>query len=230
VCHIAPAAAAAATHTLAIRLARNYGQRTGLLASNAARVDVMEPSLSVVLREWHDFYGLVGTASATLVGLMFIAVSIGTTIFNENHRAAVAAFITPTVTHFAAVLFACLVVSMPSHTWLSLGVLLGVGALAGAALSGAVVVQMIIRHRFSVDLEDRLFYAAAPLAGYVLGLVAVALLFTHQAAVSADLIAAAVLTLLFAAIRNAWDMMVWIVLRTPGSGPPDGGGRDKDSG
>jgi hypothetical protein len=29
-----------------------------------------------------------------------------------------------------------------------------------------------------------------------------------------------VFTLLYAAIRNAWDMMVWIVIKTPGSGPP----------
>jgi hypothetical protein len=28
------------------------------------------------LHEWHDFYALVGTASATLIGLMFVAVSI----------------------------------------------------------------------------------------------------------------------------------------------------------
>jgi hypothetical protein len=175
----------------------------------------MDPSLSALLHEWHDFYVLVGTASATLVGLMFVAVSIGKTIFDESHRAAVTAFISPTVAHFAAVLFACLVASMPSHTWHTLGGLLGVGALAGAVYSGGPVVQMIVRRRFKIDLTDRLFYALAPLAGYVLALAAALLLFTHDGAVSADLFAAAVLTLLFAAIRNAWDMMVWIVIKTP---------------
>jgi hypothetical protein len=50
-------------------------------------------------------------ASATLVGLMFVAVSIGAAIFNEDHSAALAAFITPTVTHFAATLFTCLLVT-----------------------------------------------------------------------------------------------------------------------
>jgi hypothetical protein len=181
----------------------------------------MDPSLSSLLHEWHDFYVLVGTASATLVGLMFIAVSIGTAIFNEDHRAAMTAFITPTVTHFAAVLFACLVATIPSHTWYTLGGLIGAGALVGSVYSGGLVVQMIIRRRFTIDLEDGLFYALLPLAGYVLALVAAVLLFTRIAALSADLIAAAVLTLLFAAIRNAWDMMVWIVIKTPsGGGPP----------
>jgi hypothetical protein len=180
----------------------------------------MDPSLSALLHEWHDFYVLVGTASATLVGLMFVAVSIGAAIFNEDHRAAMTAFITPTVMHFAAVLFACLVALMPNHTWYTLGGLIGAGALAGTAYGGGLVVQMIIRRRFTVDLSDRMFYAALPLAGYGIALAAAVLLFTHAAAVSADLIAAAVLILLFAAIRNAWDMMVWIVIKTPAGGPP----------
>jgi hypothetical protein len=182
----------------------------------------MDPSLSTLLHDWHDFYVLVGTAAATLVGLMFVAVSIGTAIFDEDHRMAMTAFITPTVMHFASVLFGCLIATMPSHSWITLGSLLGTGALAGAVYSGRLAMQMVIRRRFKVDLEDRVFYGVVPLAGYVLALIAAALLFTHAAAVSADLIAAAVLTLLFAAIRNAWDMMVWIVIRTPGSGPPPG--------
>jgi hypothetical protein len=40
-----------------------------------------------VMHEWHDFYALLGTASATLVGLMFVAASIGANIFDEQHRA-----------------------------------------------------------------------------------------------------------------------------------------------
>ena len=30
-----------------------------------------------------------------------------------------------------------------------------------------------------------------------------------------DLLAAALITLLLAGIRNAWDMTIWIVIRTP---------------
>jgi len=67
-----------------------------------------------LLHDWHDFYVLLGTASATLVGLMFVAVSLGSSIFNEDHRAPLTAFITPTVMHFAAVLFACLMVTIPT--------------------------------------------------------------------------------------------------------------------
>jgi hypothetical protein len=174
----------------------------------------MEPSLAGLLHQWHDFYVLLGAASATLVGLMFVAVSIGTNLFNEDQSAAMAAFITPTVVHFAAVLFACLIATVPTHTWASLGALIGAGALATSVWSGWLVMQIAVRRRFKVDLSDRLFYALLPLAGYVLAFAAAGMLWAHHPA-SAELLAAAVLMLLFAAIRNAWDMMVWIVIKTP---------------
>ncbi len=179
----------------------------------------MGPSLAEMLHDWHDFYVLVGTASATLVGLMFVAASIGTSIFNEDHRAGMTAFITPTVVHFAAALFTCLLVTIPTQSWRTLGGLLAAGGLAGSIYCGRLVVQIIFQHRFKVDLSDRLFYVLLPLLGYLLALISATLLLTQSTA-SANLIAAAVLTLLVAAIRNAWDMMVWIVIRTPPGGAP----------
>ena len=180
----------------------------------------MGPSLAELLHDWHDFYVLVGTASATLVGLTFVAVSIGTSIFNEDHSSAMRAFITPTVVHFAAVLFAGLLITIPTQSWRTLGSLLAAGGLIGSIYCGSLAIQMIVRHKFNVDLIDRLFYALLPLSGYMLALIA-AVLLLMQSTVSPNLIAAAVLILLLAGIRNAWDMMVWIVIKTPsGQVPP----------
>jgi hypothetical protein len=179
----------------------------------------METSLANLLHEWHDFYVLLGTASATLVGLMFVAASIGAAVVNEEHRAALGAFITPTVVHFAAVLFAALVVTMPIHHWESISALLAAGGLAGVVYGGRVLVALVVRHRFTVDVVDRLFYALIPLVGYLLALAAAVLGFLHVAA-SAYVMATALLVLLLAGLRNAWDMMVWIMLRAPSSGAP----------
>jgi hypothetical protein len=44
----------------------------------------MDPNLVSVVRDWHDFYGLVGTASATLVGLMLVAAAVGASVFNAS--------------------------------------------------------------------------------------------------------------------------------------------------
>jgi hypothetical protein len=66
-----------------------------------------------------------------------------------------------------------------------------------------------------VDLSDRLFYVLLPLFGYMLAL-ASAVLLLMQSTVGPNLIAPAVLILIaFCRHRNAWDMMVWIVIKTP---------------
>jgi hypothetical protein len=179
----------------------------------------MPASPTELLRDWHDFYILVGTASATLVGLMFIAISIGSTIFDEGNRAPMQAFITPTVMHFAAVLFSCVLITIPTHGWRTLGGLLGTGGIAGTIYCGRILVQIVVQHRFNVDVSDQLFYALIPLVGYLLLFISAVLLFMRLPA-SANLIAAGILVLLVAAIRNAWDMMVWIVIRAPTSKGP----------
>jgi hypothetical protein len=177
------------------------------------------PSLAELFHDWHDFYMLAGTASATLVGLMFVAASIGAAIFTEENKPPMQAFLTPTVVHFAAVLLTCLLVTIPTHNWLTLGSLIGAGGLAGSVYSGAILVRIVIKRRFNVDLVDGLFYALLPGLGYLLLLAAGALVLLRSAA-SVDVIAAALLTLLLAGVRNAWDMMVWIAIKTPTSSGP----------
>src|SRR5215211_2710718 len=65
---------------------------------------IMDSSLADLIEDWHDFDLLVGTAAATLVGLMFVAASIGASIYTEKNRPGMQAFISPTVVHFTSVL------------------------------------------------------------------------------------------------------------------------------
>jgi hypothetical protein len=148
---------------------------------------------------------------------MFVAASIGSSVFSEQHRVALQAFISPTVVNFAAVLFVCIGVMIPSQTWLSLGVLLAGGGIAGLVYAGRVWVQMVVRRRFNVDIIDRIFYASVPLVGYLLVLAAGILLLLRMQW-SAEVTAAALVVLMFAAIRNAWDMTTWVMMRTPTTG------------
>jgi len=61
--------------------------------------------------------------------------------------------------------------------------------------------------------------AVIPLAAYLLALAASVLGFLHIAA-SAYVMATALLVLLLAGLRNAWDMMLWIMIKVPGGIPP----------
>ena len=167
------------------------------------------------LREWHDFYVLIDTASATLVGLKFVAASFGAAYFNVEREAGLRAFLTPTVLHFAAVLIACLVVIAPSHSNLSLGIALGAGSLLGLGYSLRVWVTVRLRH-FEIDREDRLWYLLAPITSYLLMAAAAILAFASPASpIALDILAVSLGLLLVLGIRNAWDMAVWIAVRVP---------------
>ena len=179
----------------------------------------MHSPLGELLHSWHDLYILLGTASATLVGFMFVAASIGAHIFTESNRPGTGAFISPTVVHFSSALFLCVAGTIPVHSAFTLGALVGLIGIVGGGYSAKIVVQLFIRRQFTVDVVDRLFYAFVPLAGYLGVLAAAATLFMH-AEWGLIVLAAALLTLLLAGIRNAWDMMIWIMIKIPVDKPP----------
>jgi hypothetical protein len=175
---------------------------------------LMPTALPELLHPWHDFYSLVGTASATLVGLMFVAASVGAQIFREENRAAIQAFITPTVVHFSTALFISILATIPERTGWEFIFLLSAVGVAGFAYSARVWAQLFVRRVFTVDVEDRLFYALIPCVGHLLILISGILLFMQKPA-GLDSLAAALITLLLAGIRNAWDMTMWIVIKAP---------------
>jgi hypothetical protein len=88
----------------------------------------MDAELAVLMRDWHDFYALVGTAAATLVGLMFVAASIGANIFNEKDLEPMKAFIAPAVVHFSIALLICILATIPTQTRTMRGLLAGSAA------------------------------------------------------------------------------------------------------
>src|SRR5258708_618957 len=116
---------------------------------------------------WHDFFILLGTACATLVGLMFVAISIGASIFNEDNRPALEAFLGQTVVHFTSVLVLCILALVPSHSWLSLAGLSGLIGCAGFLYSARIWFRLT-RSRYQIDYLDRFFYTILPAIAYLM--------------------------------------------------------------
>jgi hypothetical protein len=184
----------------------------------------MAPTLVDALRDWRDFYLLIGTASATLVGLMFVAASIGASLFNEKNVAPMGAFITPTVVHFAAVLFAAMVAVMPGHSATTLGGVLGLGALIGLVYCGRVYRVIFRRFAAGLDWEDRAFYALIPFVGYLAVAASSALELGDRPRAANQLAAIGLMALMAAGLRNGWDMTAWLMTRTTSAPPRDSGG------
>src|ERR1700722_15064840 len=89
--------------------------------------------LKKMLESWHEFYGLLGTAAAALVALLFVAASIGTGYLSTHRNRPTRPFPTPVVFHCTFVLFVSLIALVPIDTDRSLAIVIGISA-AGALL------------------------------------------------------------------------------------------------
>jgi hypothetical protein len=163
-----------------------------------------------MLAQWHEFYGLLGTAAAALVALLFVAASIGANVLTAESAAATRTFMSPVVFHYTNILFLSLIALIPDQSEMSFGVIIAVAAF-GSLIYSIVIFLRVLRHSFA-DFADRLAYGSVPLLAYSAGLVSAWLLFRGSKA-GLDVLAAAALLLLVVNIRNAWDLMLSLARR-----------------
>src|SRR5580692_11328562 len=163
------------------------------------------------LKEWHDFYVLMGTAGATLLALLFVAVSLGTGFLTEERQGATRTFLSPVVIHFTSVFFLSAVALFPSHQAKFLAALIGATALIGAIISTYITIQ-VVRTDMTNYLQDYLAYGLLPGVGYLV-LLAAAVSIYQEKDFGLNALALALLLLTIANIRNAWDLTLTLVRR-----------------
>jgi hypothetical protein len=164
------------------------------------------------LRSWHDFFLLVGGASATLLGLLFVAVALVVnlpTLPDERDRQLFSSPIVAQLAYALGLSALCLAPWRDAHL---LGlVVTGAG---GAALFQAVGTARLLhqrhRERPPTPLHVWLTVAAAPLASALLcALAGVALLADDLRGLW--LLALAIVTLDLIGLLNAWRLFLWVL-------------------
>src|SRR4051812_6975889 len=116
---------------------------------------------------WANFYVIVGSSAGALIGLQFVVVTlIAETPAMRDQARANAAFGTPTIVHFWAVLLLSALASIPwrgvtaaAGTWGTMGV-------AGIVYCVVVIRRMLVQAAYKPEREDWLFHAVIPLGAY----------------------------------------------------------------
>jgi hypothetical protein len=165
------------------------------------------------LHAWHEFYILLGTAGATLLALLFVAVSLGTGYLSEQrqHQQGTRTFMSPVVIHFTSVFFISAVCLVPSHGPRFFAALIAATAVIGAAVS-IVITIWVVRTNFTKYLPDYFAYGLLPVGAYVALLVASYMIYAGQD-YALEVLAGALLVLAIVNIRNAWDLTLSMVRR-----------------
>jgi hypothetical protein len=174
----------------------------------------MPDTLAQPLHNWQNFYLLVGGAAATLVGLMFVAISLGTRLITERSVPALRVWVHPTLIHFIYVLVIATITMIPTLTRSPLGILLVFAGLVSFGNALRMVPYMRKQQREQeADRSDWVWYLIVPSITYLLFVgTGIGLLLGHDRALNG--LAFAIILLLVNGIRNAWDMVVWITIKT----------------
>jgi hypothetical protein len=169
--------------------------------------------LADTLRPWHEFYALLGTASATMVGLLFVAATVGSGVFSGDRRGALRVFLSASVVNFSLILATCLIVLAPVRDWPWFGGLIvacGMSGLAHCCLGWRDAVRDGLIAK--IDLEDRTWYIAMPIIGY-LSVAASGVTLALRLDLGCATLAVSMGLVLAVGIHNAWDITVWSMIR-----------------
>jgi hypothetical protein len=170
------------------------------------------------MQAWDNFYYLIGSASAGLIGLLFVVMTL--TAGRERSRIlrGAALYMTPTIVHFGVVLSISAITLAPGLPPPARAVAFGLFVLAGLAASvrGCVGIARMARGAaVPVHWSDLWCYGAAPTAMYLCLAAVIAEALWARVPWAPFAMAGLLLALLLLAIRNAWDLVTWM---TPG--PP----------
>ena len=159
---------------------------------------------------WHEFYGLLGTAAATLVALLFVAASVGVGLLTTERAAGTRLYISPIILHYASVLFISLIILIPALGDRMLGATIELCGAVG--LVGSVVITVRLFRDSKSEFVDRFAYGAWPFVAYA-GVASAGFLIMMSSQHAPIILAASLLLLLLVNIRNAWDLTITFARR-----------------
>jgi hypothetical protein len=162
-----------------------------------------------MLDGWENFFIVGATAGATLIGLLFVAITLGAGLSTPQGLNATRTFLTPTLIWFSGVLFECIAVLPPWPSASPVGIILGLFGLA------SLVYQIYIIHEqrkvdfASLDWLDWTLFSVVPMLGNA-SLIAGAAGLIAEKPFAPYAIAGAIMLLLLAGIYGAWSITLWI--------------------
>jgi hypothetical protein len=162
-----------------------------------------------MLRDWDNFFILAGGAGATLIGLLFVAITVGADLSTPRGVYGTRAFLTPTLILFGSVLLQCLAALVPWPSAWPVGIILGLCGLIGLVFQIRVILMQRKIDFASPDWLDWAQFSAVPALGYA-SLIAGAAGLIAEKSFAPYAIVGAIALLLFAGVYGAWALALWI--------------------
>jgi hypothetical protein len=165
--------------------------------------------LNDIMEGWSDFYQVIGATAGTLIGLIFVVVSLGAdhAKAGDEHRLRVG--VTPTLIHFASLLLCALSMLAPLS---NAARAIAVGLIGCAGLGYMVNLAFLVPKRIKAEERQTLWFGILPVLGYA-GFMVTAAAWALASSLAPEIGGIASVVLLVAALHNCWSMTLLIISR-----------------
>ena len=168
-------------------------------------------SYQAAVSGWHDFYILAGTASATLVGLLFVGLSLHLRIVVASSE--VRSLARVTLANFGAVLFTALFMVIPEGQSAAASQLIGAGLVSLVVTAPSLVAAGRTRGwtlRMRPVERARLVLRFGLSTVCFLAIIVAGVLLLSSATSAFTWLVIATVVLLVVSLRNTWDLLVTV--------------------
>jgi hypothetical protein len=164
--------------------------------------------------DWQNFYILTGTAAATLIGLLFVAISFGADIPQKQAIKYLHAFVNPILIYYFQILLISCLTLIPTQSVIVYGVIFLILGGMDIFMALRALQQLSLAHQQddSLDQYRWFWHGVLPFIAGGLLIASVAGLFWDQS-IAMLMLAISVLVGLGTNIHNSWTLTIWLLLR-----------------
>jgi hypothetical protein len=159
--------------------------------------------------DWDGFYTLAGSTAGTLIGLIFVVITLGIEHAKEGDDLRARLFVTPVLLYFTSLLVIAMVMVPPLS---AASRAIALGAIGSAGLAYVMNLWLLSRRTIRFEGQRIIWHVAVPLVSYTL-ITASAAGWALEAPFANALCAFGVTILLVTALRNTWMVTLGIARR-----------------
>lgn len=158
--------------------------------------------------DWDNFYMLAGGTAGTLIGLIFVVITLGMDHAQEGDTLRIRIFVTPILVYFVSLLVIAMVMVPPMAP---LARAVSLGAIGCAGIAYVLHVEHLSR-KAKTDEQELVWDVLLPLASFALTVMA-AIVWALEASFANSFNAIGVVILLITALRKSWIVTLVIATR-----------------
>ena len=165
-------------------------------------------SFSQLVHEWQIFYATIATAAATLVGLLFVSMSLNVRMFTGNKNIGLKKLAILTLTNFLYIIIFALIFLIPRQGPIGLGLPLMCNGFAGLMSTISHLRTLLSNIPQGISRRNTFVRAAMTLVAYLVLIIVSFLVMVRASTASLYWLVAPMILLLISASRNTWSLLI----------------------